>query len=305
MVKSGSNSLKSRTRARVERTGATYQQAHGAGRTSTPERRCYIVQFLSHERHLQPSGVASQMAAAWADQGLEVLVVRRPVDRMPRFVTTGGRPRLESPSVEYGPRAPVLWTHPSGRGRLVEYRCPWADAASKSYGESPLRQAVAEMRRYFDVILLLDEAEFPAPRQSAETYVLIAYSDLPRTQTRLTATADGPRSEERALTPEQSAAILRDRQLHSVSQLPHPVTGVVCVSQEDPTAADAAFASAVAADMADSGFPIAGWVPKSARSHTFTSSAPGSWTPPDPAEGYHHAAAKLLHLPKTAPRARP
>ncbi|MEV5979696.1 hypothetical protein [Streptomyces sp. NPDC052114] len=309
MVKSGSNSRKSRTRTRSTRTGVTYQQASGTGRTDSRQRRLpQVVQFLARYQRC-PLTVAQPLAAAWADQGLEVLLLRQPEETWPtlNFVRKNGKMSLEEPPVEHGPRATVLWAHPTGPGRLVEYRCPWTSDVggplftAQTYRESyePLRQAVEEMRPYFDIIILCDEGEFPMCLPAAEAFVLVAYTDLPRTESQLVLTADGTQSTQRALTPQQSAAILRDRQLRHITGLAlrSPVVGMVCASKSDPIAPDPAFAHAVAADMAATGLPIAGWV-TGPELHGFTSAGPQPpYAPTDPAAGYHHAAASLLQLP--------
>ncbi|MFI5705177.1 hypothetical protein ACIA78_34705 [Streptomyces xanthochromogenes] len=292
MVKNGSNSSKQRTRTRMARNGEkTYLQAV---KPKPP-----VVQLITSYPQ-STWKVGALLARAWADQGLRVLLLRERNE--PSLMAAWDRDRADM-SEGPGPISTVLWADPNGSGLLAE-RCtrwwtmrgPANRLSPSSYDESPLEDAVIQARPYFDVILLLDEGEFSMIRKTADTYIAVAYSDLPRTETRTVWGENGIRTIEYLLSPQQSAAVLRDRQLryfqHREGAL--SLSGVLCVAEVDPAADDNAFAEAAHADMAACGVPVLGWLWEEALTKVGHRGELAELAAPDTADGYHRAAAALL-----------
>ncbi|MEW2577801.1 hypothetical protein [Streptomyces syringium] len=95
----------------------------------------------------------------------------------------------------------------------------------------------------------------------------IASADLPRHEHRLRLVGTEQVALQVRLTPQQSAAVLRDRHLRFLRRSDVTdriaVRGLVCHGGARVRAADPAFYDAVAQDMHDSGVPLLGWITRS------------------------------------------
>lgn len=136
--------------------------------------------------------------------------------------------------------------------------CPLEDA--------PLREAVRHARYAFDITVLVPDfcRDLWHPYELADHYVAIASADLPRHERRLRLVGTEQVAHQVRLTPQQSAAVLRDRHLRFLRRSDVTdriaVRGLVCHGGARVRAADPAFDDAVAQDMHDSGVPLLGWI---------------------------------------------
>ncbi|WP_150211763.1 hypothetical protein [Streptomyces venezuelae] len=238
--------------------------------SGTADTQCgRVIQFLteSHEVATLPY----QLCAAWARQGLRVLMLHsyEPYQRDIRLHSKRAKERkaAEARAQAYpGPRSTILLPQGAakGQGQLVEQRTPWSERepGNPSGNDAPLREALETGRSHFDVVVLMGRGYFPR-EHLVDDFVVLAHTegiptgeDLPRKQGLDTRTERVP------LSPEQSAAVLRDRHLRF---LYHPVALLGMVTAETPWNEDQAgldpeFMEAVVANMAAVGLPLLGHV---------------------------------------------
>ncbi|MEU5977681.1 hypothetical protein [Streptomyces sp. NPDC047315] len=99
------------------------------------------------------------------------------------------------------------------------------------------------------------------PYRFVDHFVAIAgTADLPRHERRLRMAGTRQVVHEPQLTPQQSAAVLRDRHLHFLYRHDVAVHGLVCHGREPARSADPVFYAAFTQDMSTSGVPLLGWI---------------------------------------------
>ncbi|MFJ4774260.1 hypothetical protein ACIP88_34995 [Streptomyces uncialis] len=172
-----------------------------------------------------------------------------------------------SAHVTPGVYSKLLWSSAPGTttGRLVQQAMEWYTETTVSgpREDTPLRDAVRHGRDAFDLVVLIPDflADLWCPHRFADHFVAIAgAADLPRRERRLRKAGTRQVVHEPRLTPQQSAAVLRDRHLHFLYRHDVAVHGLVCHGREQARAADPAFYDAVAQDMSTSGVPLLGWI---------------------------------------------
>ncbi|MFD9575576.1 hypothetical protein ACFWBI_37885 [Streptomyces sp. NPDC059982] len=222
------------------------------------------------------------IAAAWARLGLRVLLLseREHEARVPKLRRVKGEWVPVEPPSPPGSYSTPLWNpfpHQGGRGRLAEQNLHWyeTEATADRSTESPLRQAVAYARESFDLIVLLPSfilSDLWHPFDVTDHFVAIAgVGDLPRVERRIGRAGAKQVVHRPQLTPQQSAAVLRDRHLGFLSRHGVAIHGLVCHGSADARAADPDFYDAVAQDMSDGGVPLLGWVTQPERLIAFGS----------------------------------
>lgn len=259
------------------RQGAKYTSALRKHTGACPPRRGQVLQFLA--RHLDEHVFAiGGIAAAWAQMGLRVLILReRKCDlRVPKMRRVKGRWICEELPEPPGAYSIPHWSPAPGQGegRLAEQDMDWyvGDVGSGPLKDTPLREAVRHARDTFDLTVLLPDfhGDLWHPYDLADYLVAIAgVADLPRRERRLRMVGTEQVVHQPRLTPQQSAAVLRERHLKFLHQHDVAVHGLVCHGSNEARAADPAFYDAVAQDMHDSGIPLLGWITLSGPLHAF------------------------------------
>lgn len=268
MTKAGPSGAKTRARKIQQASGEKYTKLRHARSAAT--QRGHIIQFLT-ENNGDVKVLPYQIGAAWARQGLRVLMLRD-YTAFPRTLTLYSRTAKERRAAEAraqahpGPRSTVLLEagHAQCRGLLVEQETVWR-AEDEAPGHSgPLLGAIEAGRSHFDIVVVMARGRYPRVHL-ADHFVLLAHTEdgIPEQESVCRCTASGSAAERVPLTPEQSAAMLRDRHL-SFLDCRVPLLGVV-VSQTQWTGepvrwpADG-FLRAVAENMAAVGVPLLGHV---------------------------------------------
>ncbi|MFJ4790830.1 hypothetical protein [Streptomyces sp. NPDC088794] len=268
MTKSGAGGPKARARKAQQATGVRYTQVRRAASTNHNGR---TLQFLLEAKH--DFGIlAVQLAAAWARQGMRVLLVhdyepyRSDLALYSRRVRE--RKAAEQQQREWpGHRSTLVWRASAGRaadGLLVEQHTPWsarsADRQDAATDSAPLRDALQWGRRHFDAVVVMGRQTWPQ-RELVDHFIVLAASDgVPVAET-LTHGAAPEECRERVLTAEQSAALLRERHLNFLYYRPPAFLGMITGSRRQPPAEpQPGFVRAVEADMAAAGIPLLGHV---------------------------------------------
>ncbi|MET8630281.1 hypothetical protein ABZW30_42355 [Kitasatospora sp. NPDC004669] len=252
------------------------RQAQAARRS----RRMPVLRFLaSGGRDLYE--LVGGIAATWAQQGQRVLLLQ---EANSRWRTAGlvrrGRRREISVPTPPEPTSAILWQHPTGAGLLAHHTFVWNPGPMTASDRAPLQVAVAQARDDYDVVVLLPDRNWSFPdRDVATMHVAVAQvEDFPHTDCRI---ALPDTFEERGipLSPEQSAAVLRERYLSFLFGIPHlPVelSGLILqVREEIPV--DDAYLDGVERDMDRAGLRTLGWT-------TFTGFGTGHRRLPEPSE---------------------
>lgn len=289
---------------RDARAGLKYTAALRS-HSEAPPRQGPIVQFLSAPWH-ENGGIGMAIAEAWARAGLNVLLLNdwepeRPSRPMRRVK---GRWITEEAPTPPGPHS-VLRRHPAqGRGLLAELNMEWYDGQTGAgrRTDQPVREALGQAWEHFDIVVL--DRDLPLglwrPCRLADHFIaVVAVSDLPRVERRMRTNGTERTAHKRHLSPQQSAAVLRERHLRFLEGHDVAVHGVVCSGHIQAQAVDPVFYAEVAQDMDDSGIPLLAWLTPSDRPDM--SGAPrtdeGTSTP------YDDAARKILDvLPELADR---
>jgi len=266
MTKSGASGPKARARKAQQASGVRYTQVR---RTASPPRNGRTVQFLREDRY-ELGTLAVQIAAAWARQGMRVLLVHeyKPYGIDMALYSRRARERkvAERRLQEWpGHRSTLLWTAGTGRdqgGLLVEQHTPWsappADPKRLTTDDTPLRDALQRGRRHFDTVVLMGRPTWPH-RELVDHFVVLAASNgAPVTET-LTHGAVPEERQERPLSAEQSGALLRERHLNFLYHRPSAFLGMITGSRELP-ATEPGFVHAVETNMAAAGVPLLGHV---------------------------------------------
>lgn len=265
---------------RDARKGTKYTTALRAHTQESPSRG-QVVQFLARNLH-DHVYIIGGIAAAWAHLGQRVLLLRdrEPDVRMPSLERVKGKWVSVEPPSPPGPYSVPLWTpapHKGSQGRLAEQDLAWysTEASPDRPTNSPLRDAIGYARETFDFIILLPSfvlSDLWHPYDVADHFIAIAgVGDLPRTERRIGRTGTTQVVHQPQLTPQQSAAVLRDRHLSFLHRHDVAVHGLVCHGEAEAHSTDPAFYNAVAKDMSDSGVPLLGWVAQPTRFVAFGS----------------------------------
>lgn len=166
-----------------------------------------------------------------------------------------------------GSRSTLLWRAATGRGQeglLVEQHTSWstppADPKYLTGDDSPLRDALQLGRRHFDTVVLMGRPTWPHRQLVDHFIVLAATNGAPVTET-LTHGAVPEERQERPLTPDQSAALLRERHLNFLYHRPAAFLGMITGSRRLPPAEPVpGFIQAVETNMIAAGIPLLGHV---------------------------------------------
>lgn len=265
MTKAGASGPKARARKAQHATGSRYTQLRDSGRP----RRGRVLQFLFEDRGCLET-LPWQFAAAWARAGERVLVLGEyePYGMDMRLHSRRAKERKAAEARARawpGPRSTFLWAAPAGRGRgvLASQHTTWSTPRHPGRldrDQSPLKEALALARTEFDVVVLLANDTW-ARTEFVDHFVLLAHGDgIPVTETLARWHRGQSTLAERALTPAQSAALLRDRHLRFLYPGPVPFLGMITCRSLHPTRTspgpDAGFVEAVKENMAAAGLPF-------------------------------------------------
>ncbi|MFI8515434.1 hypothetical protein ACIGHB_30325 [Streptomyces sp. NPDC085460] len=259
---------------RASRDGAKYTDALRRAKAVEAPRPPHVLRFLA-ERSGNLYHLVGGIAAAWAYSGQRVLLLEEAEDYWRWTMSGAGRSRRRrmketEPATPPEPATSTLWSSPDGPGVLTRHTCMWATrhpAQEKDRGfprtdRSPLAAAVADAVDAYDVIVLLPKYWSYPDREIATAHVVLGEIDVfPDTDCRTA--LPGPGAEERGvpLSPEQSAAVLRERCLGFLFgslHLPITLDGAIWQSNwELPV--DAAYLQGVDRDMNRVGLRPLGW----------------------------------------------
>lgn len=267
MTKAGASGAKSRTRKAQQASGVKYTKLRQPA--SPSEHRGRVIQFLtaSHEVATLPY----QIAAAWSRQGLHVLLLhdyepyRTDLDLYSRNVKK--RKAAEARAQAHpGPSSTVLLDSDRCHGRLIDQHTPWHVPKEGFFSgrDTPLREALKAARIQFDIVVLMGRGAYPRV-PLVDDFVLLAHTTdgIPFREGLLRGSGSDSRTEWVDLSPDQSAAVLRDRHLQS---LHHPVPLLGMVTSETrwvgdvPARPAAEFVNAVEESMTAVGMPMLGHI---------------------------------------------
>ncbi|MEU1669387.1 hypothetical protein ABZ547_38605 [Streptomyces sparsogenes] len=263
---------------RASRSGGKYTEALRRAKTSeaTP-RTPHVLRFLAeHSGNLYH--LVGGITAAWAHSGQRVLLLEEAEDYW-RWTMSGvleRRPRHRrkketEPAAPPEPTTSTLWASPDGPGALVRHTCMWeirhpsraSDRGWPRTDRSLLAAAVAGALDAYDVIVLLPKSGWGYPdRESATAHVVLGEINVfPDADCRTA--LPGPGGEEKGvpLSPEQSAAVLRERCLgflFGFPSLPIWLDGVIWQSNGE-LPVDADYLAGVDRDMDRVGLRPLGW----------------------------------------------
>ncbi|GGS82815.1 hypothetical protein [Streptomyces badius] len=266
-------STAAQTARRASRSGAKYTEAlRGAGTGDTPHAP-HVLRFLA-ERSGNLYYLVGGIAAAWAYSGQRVLLLEEAEDYWRWTMSGVGRGRSRRKKIEPAtppePTTTTLWASPDGPGLLTRHTCMWqvrhasqeSDRGLPRTDRSPLAAAVAGALGTYDVVVLVPKHWSYPDRENATAHVVIGEIDVfPDVDCRTA--LPGPGGEEKGvpLSPEQSAAVLRERCLGFLFGFPHlPIAldGVIWQSNwELPVDAD--YLAGVDRDMDRAGLRPLGW----------------------------------------------
>jgi hypothetical protein len=259
---------------RASRSGEKYTEALRRAQSSDSPSAPHVLRFLA-ERSGNLYYLVGGIAAAWAHSGQRVLLLEEARDYWRWTMSGVGRSRSRrrkdiGPATPPEPTTSILWASPDGPGLLTRHTCMWqvrhpsqeSDRGLPRTDRSPLAAAVADARGAYDVIVLVPKGwSYPDP-ENATAHVVIGEIDIfPDTDCRTA--LPGPGDEERGvpLSPEQSAAVLRERCLDFLfgfPRLPIALDGVIWQSNgELPVEAD--YLEGVDRDMNRAGLRPLGW----------------------------------------------
>ncbi|MGW2843276.1 hypothetical protein ACWCWD_36495 [Streptomyces sp. NPDC001493] len=257
---------------RASRSGAKYTEALRRATTSEPPRTPHVLRFLA-----KCSGnlyhLVGGIAAVWAHSGQRVLLLEEAEDywRWTMRPRSRGRRKKEiKPATPPEPTTNTLWASPDGTGLLTLHTCMWAvrhpaqesDQGSPRADRSPIAALVADALDTYDVIVLVPKYWSYPDRENATAHVVVGEIDIfPDTDCRTA--LPGPGGEETGipLSPEQSAAVLRERCLDFLFGFPHlPIAldGVIWQSNGE-LPVDAEYLAGVDRDMDRAGLRPLGW----------------------------------------------
>ncbi|MCX5215738.1 hypothetical protein OG689_42035 [Kitasatospora sp. NBC_00240] len=246
--------------------GTKYTTALRA-RQAAASKRAPVLRFLAQQSgHLYE--LVGGITAAWARTGLRVLLLEEADDAWRYNVAARGRRRRLEPVTAPEPVTTVLWEQPAGAGTLVHQTCLWelrgpgSDRGLPQRDRTPVREAAAAARQAHDVVVLLPHRGWAYPdRELATTSVVLAEVDeFPHTDCRVAVPGT---DEERGapLTPEQCAAVLRERYLSFIFGFPLPpitLDGLIWLAHGE-LPVDGAYLGRVDRDMERAGLRPLGW----------------------------------------------
>ncbi|MER5376258.1 hypothetical protein [Streptomyces sp. NPDC002553] len=263
---------------RASRSGEKYTEALRRAKAVDAPHTPHVLRFLAENSgnlHYLVGGIA----AAWAHSGQRVLLLQE-AENYWRWTTNGvfdrrsrGRGRRKKaiePAAPPEPTTSTLWASPDGPGLLTRHTCMWEvrhpsqenDRGVPRTDRSPLTAAVADARDAYDVIVLMPRYWSYPDRETATAHVVLGEIDIfPHTDCRTA--LPGPRGEEKGvpLSPEQSAAVLRERCLGFLFGSPHlpiQLDGVIWQSNGE-LPVDADYLAGVDRDMNRAGLRPLGW----------------------------------------------
>ncbi|MFF3967991.1 hypothetical protein ACFYZI_41375 [Streptomyces griseorubiginosus] len=268
MTKSGASGPKARARKAQQATGVRYTQVR---RTAPSSRHGRTVQFLLEDQYVLGT-LAVQLALAWARQGTRVLLVHeyKPYQSDMALFSRKARERkaAEQRQQEWpGHRSTLVWSAGPGRktgGLLVEQHTPWSTPPANprllTRTDDPLRDALQQGRRHFDTVVLMGRPTWPH-RELVDHFIVLAASNGAPTAETLTHGALPEERQERPLTAEQSAVLLRERHLNFLYHRPSTFLGMITASGAQPAPEpQPGFVRAVEANMAAAGIPLLGHI---------------------------------------------
>ncbi|MEU9624220.1 hypothetical protein [Streptomyces sp. NPDC048155] len=267
-------STAAQTARRASRSGGKYTEALRRAATSDAPHAPHILRFLA-ERSGNLYHLAGGIAAAWAHSGQRVLLLGEAEDYWRWSMSGVGRSRSRrkkeiEPVTPPEPTTSMLWASPDGPGLLARHTCMWearhpaqgSDCGFPRADRSPLAAAVADVLDAYDVIVLLPQYWSYPDRKTATAHVVLGEIDIfPHTDCRTA--LPGPGGEEKGvpLSPEQSAAVLRERCLgflFGFPSLPIQQDGVIWQSNGE-LPVDADYLASVDRDMNRAGLRPLGW----------------------------------------------
>ncbi|TGG78398.1 hypothetical protein [Streptomyces albus] len=260
---------------RASRSGGKYTEALRRAKTSegTPHPP-HVLRFLA-ERSGNLYHLVGGIAAVWAHSGQRVLLLEE-AESYWRWAMSGvGRSRSRrkketEPAVPPEPTTSTLWASPDGPGLLTRHTCMWEtrhpvkqnNRGFPQTDRSPLAAAVADAIDAYDVIVLLPQYWSYPDREIATAHVVLGEIDaFPDTDCRTVLPGSGGEEKGAPLSPEQSAAVLRERCLGFLFGSPHlPITldGVIWQSN-GKLPVDADYLAGVDRDMNRVGLRPLGW----------------------------------------------
>ncbi|WP_328335895.1 MULTISPECIES: hypothetical protein [unclassified Streptomyces] len=174
------------------------------------------------------------ITAAWAHSGQRILLLEEAEDYWQWSMTfhSRGRRKRAAPAAPPEPVTSTLFTSSTGSGALVHHSCMWeARHPSKESNRglprtdrSPLKEAIDSARNTYDVVVLLPRLGWSYPdRENATAHVVLGEVDVfPHTDCRVVMPGTGGEEQGVPLSPEQSAAVLRERCLSFLFGSPRP-----------------------------------------------------------------------------------
>ncbi|MFJ8755202.1 hypothetical protein ACIREO_38745 [Streptomyces sp. NPDC102441] len=301
----------------ASRSGEKYTEALRRAENGDTPRSPHVLRFLA-QRSGNLHYLVGGIAASWAHSGQRVLLLEEAEDYW-RWTMSGvgrGRSRRKKESEPATPPEPTtstLWASPDGPGLLTRHTCMWqvrhpsqeSDRGLPRTDRSPLTVAVADALGTYDVIVLVPKYWSYPDRENATAHVVIGEIDIfPDTDCRTA--LPGPGGEERGvpLSPEQSAAVLRERCLDFLFGSPHlPIVldGVIWQSYGE-LPVDADYLAGVDRDMDRAGLRPLGWSSAGRRPHPHKElPEPDQLKDPDFVQRYQPIGRRL----RTALEARP
>ncbi|MFZ3562914.1 hypothetical protein ACOKM5_44065 [Streptomyces sp. BH097] len=258
----------------ASRSGSKYTEALRRAETREAPRTPHVLRFLA-ERSGNLYHLVGGIAAAWAHSGQRVLLLEEAEDYW-RLTMSGmrrsrsRRKKENEPATPPEPTSSTLWFSPDGRGLLTRHSCMWqtrrpaqeSDRGFPHTDRSPLAAAVADAIDAYDVIVLLPRYWSYPDREFATSHVVLGEIDIfPDVDCRTV--LPGPGGEEKGvpLSPEQSAAVLRERCLSFLFGSPHPpitLDGVIWQSNWD-LPGDGDYLAGIDRDMLRAGLRPLGW----------------------------------------------
>ncbi|MFI5808356.1 hypothetical protein [Streptomyces sp. NPDC051561] len=264
-------STAAQTARKASRNGAKYTEVLRAAASDTPHAP-HVLRFLA-KRSGDLYHLVGGIAAAWAHSGQRVLLLQEAEDywqwtMRPR--TRGRRKKEIKPATPPEPTISTLWAAQDGPGLLTRHTCMWtarqpaqeSDCGFPRTERSPLAAAVADASDTYDVIVLVPTHWSYPDRETATAHVILGEIDaFPDTDCRTALPGSGGEERGVPLSPEQSAAVLRERCLGFLFGFPHiPITfdGVIWQSHRE-LPVDAAYLAGVDQDMNRAGLRPLGW----------------------------------------------
>ncbi|MEU1502887.1 hypothetical protein [Streptomyces sp. NPDC005732] len=129
-----------------------------------------------------------------------------------------------------------------------------------AHEECPLREAVRQGRAHFDVVVIAGTSSWPRTPHVDDFIVLAPADGVPLVESHSFLPGTQTPAAVHPLTPEQSAALLRERHLRFLHTRPASFAGLITAGPTPPTQPEPAFLRAVQANMAAVGIPLLGHV---------------------------------------------